>query len=288
MNITYHQVTRDAGESLRVIEVRGPTYKCTWHFHPEFQLGLVVQGSGHRIVGDSIAPLETGDLSLLGPNLPHAWQFENPAGRQPRELHGIIVYFAPDFPSADFLAKPEAERLRRLLERARLGLQVMGRTRRAAAEILQKMPQHDAMQRVIDLLQTLHLLAASEEIVPIASPGFVEAQSTADGERLRRVCEIIQQRLAEPLRRDDIAAEAHFSPAAFSRFFHSRTGKTFQEFVTDLRIGRACRLLGGREMNVTEVALACGFSSIASFNRTFRRVKKVNPTEYRRQLELMN
>ena len=288
MKITYHQVTQTAQESLRVIELRGPTYKCTWHFHPEFQIGLVVKGSGHRIVGDNIAPLETGDLSLLGPNLPHAWQFEGaPAGRQ-RELHGIIVYFQEGFLGSDFLKRPEAERIKRLLARAAVGLQVRGRARRAAAELMQQMPAHEGFQRVLDLLQLLQLLAESEELVPISSAGFVEKPSEQEGERLRRVCELIQQRLGETLRRDEIAAAAHFSPAAFSRFFKARTGKTFQEFVTELRIGRACRLLGGHEMNVTEVALACGFANIASFNRAFRRVKKANPSSFRKQLEAMN
>lgn len=288
MKVTYHQVTQTAQESFRVIELRGPTYKCTWHFHPEFQIGLVVKGSGHRIVGDSIAPLEEGDLSLLGPNLPHAWQFEGATDGRQRELHGIIVYFQESSLGADFLARPEAERIKRLLARAALGLQVRGRTQRAAAELLQRMPGHEGFQRVIDMLQLLHLLAESEELLPISSPGFAPGKADHEGERLRRVCELIQQRIAEPLRRDEIAAAAHFSPAAFSRFFRARTGKTFHDFVTELRIGRACRLLGAHEMNVTEVALACGFASIASFNRAFRRAKKLNPTEYRRKVEAMN
>lgn len=288
MNITYHQVTKAVQETLRVIEVRGPTYRCTWHFHPEFQLGFVVEGCGHRIVGDSIAPLEGGDISLLGPNLPHAWQFEGAPEGKAKALHGIIVYFEENLLGAGFLDRTEAQHLKRLLVRAGLGLQVRGRTRRAAAEIIQRMPGHTGFQRVIDLLQILHVLAESEELLPIASAGFVQEQPDAEGERLRRVCELVQRRLAEPLRRDEIAGAAHLSPGAFSRFFKARTGTTFQNFVTDLRIGRACRLLEGPEMNVTEVALACGFASAASFNRAFRRTKKLNPTEYRRKRVAMN
>jgi AraC-like DNA-binding protein len=285
MKITYHQVTKAAQETLRVLEIRGSTFKCTWHFHPEFQLGLVIEGSGHRIVGDNIAPLAPGDLALLGPNLPHAWQFED--GRS-TGLHGIVVYFDETVLGADFMQRPEAAHVKRLLARARLGLQIRGRTGRAAAEIIRQMPAHTGLQRVIDLLQVLHLMAESEELVPIASPGFVDEKPAIDGEKLRRVCEHIQQRITEPLRREEFAALAHLSPGAFSRYFKARTGTTFQDFVNDLRIGRACRLLESPDMNITEVAMACGFANVASFNRAFRRTKKMNPTEFRRQLVAMN
>jgi len=288
MKVTYHQVTSTPQESLRLLELRGPSYHCTWHFHPEYQLGLVIKGAGHRIVGDNIGPLEAGEVSLLGPNLPHAWQFDEPTSKRDRELQCVIVYFKEDFLGPDFLKRPEVEHIRRLLKRAATGLQIRGKTRRAAATLLQAMPAHEGFQRVLDLLELLHLLASSEELVPICSSGFLPKLPDQNGERLRKICELIQERIAEPIHRDDIAAAAHFSPGAFSRFFKARTGKTFHDFVTELRIGRACRLLAEQEMNVTEVALACGFANVASFNRSFRRMKRVNPTEFRKRMPALN
>ena len=93
MKMTYHQVQPTTEESFRILELRGPHYHCTWHFHPEFQLGIVLKGAGHRIVGDSVAPLESGDVSLLGPNLPHAWQFETaPGARRELQLMSSAFY----------------------------------------------------------------------------------------------------------------------------------------------------------------------------------------------------
>jgi AraC-like DNA-binding protein len=286
MKMTYHQVPPSVHESFRVLELRGPHYQCTWHFHPEYQLGLVLKGVGHRIVGDSVAPLEVGDVSLLGPNLPHAWQFEAPA-RSGQELHAIVVYFKEDAFGPEFFARPEAQRILRLLKRTGGGLQALGRTRREASQSMEALPSAEGFARVILLLEILQCLAQSEEVVPICSTGFVPKGPDKDGERLRKICDLIQQRLAEPLSRDEIAAQSHLSPAAFSRFFRARTGKTFHDFVNELRVGRACRLLGEGELNITEVAHACGFASLASFNRIFRRAKAVNPTLYRRHLELL-
>lgn len=288
MKVVYHQVMQPAEESFRVLEVRGTNHPCSWHFHPEYQLGLLLKGSGHRIVGDSLAPLEVGDVSLLGPNLPHVWQFEREGAEYAPEVHAVIIYFREDSLGAGFFERPEAAEVKRLLSRSTVGLAAKGRAGREAAALMQTLAAHSGFLRVLDLLRILHLLANSEELVPICSAGFMPQLPDQEGERLRRVCSMIQERIGEPLHRDAIAAEAHLSPAAFSRFFKARTGKTFQDFVSELRIGRACRLLGEQEMNVTEIAFACGFGNVASFNRSFRRAKKMNPTAFRRKLRALN
>ena len=289
MKVVYHQVTRTDEESFRLLEIKETNYPCSWHFHPEYQLGLVVKGSGHRVVGDSISPLEPGDVSLLGPNLPHIWNFDHASlERSPEGVHAIVIYFQENFLGEGFFDRPEMKGLRHLLERAAMGLQVGGKSRRQIAALLQGMPGHQGFQRLLDLLQILNLMAVAEEVMPICSAGFVEKLPDLDGERLRKVCDHVQARLGERVSRDEAAALAHLSPGAFSRFFKARTGKTFQDFVTELRIGRACRLLGDVELNVTEVALMCGFSSVASFNRSFRRLKHASPTAYRRSLEALN
>ena len=286
MKVAYHQVVQPSDTSFRVLEVRGSNHPCSWHFHPEFQLGLLLSGSGHRIVGDDIAPIAAGDLSLLGPNLPHVWQFEKK--RTASNVHAIIVYFREDSLGADFFQHPEASAIRRLLKRCSTGIAVKGRTRREVSNKMQELVKHSGFQRIIDLLDILHRLSVSEELLPICSAGFTAQLPDVEGERLQRVCAYIQDHIAEPIKRDDAAATANLSPGAFSRFFKARTGKTFHEFVNELRVGRACRLLSEHEMNVTEVAFACGFSNVASFNRTFRREKNQSPTAFRRHLQTLN
>lgn len=284
MKVVYHQVAPTAHESFRVLEMRGSNAGCSWHFHPEYQIGLMLSGAGHRIVGDNLSPLDPGDLSLLGPNLPHVWPFDDEGHLASPEVHAIVVYFTEGVFGEGFLEMPESRGIKRLLERSKSGLAVSGTTRRLAAKLVQEMAGHQGMQRVIDLVQLLHLLSGSDELAPICSAGFMPELPDVDGERLRRVTEHVQQHLAEPILRDEMAALASLSPAAFSRFFKSRTGKTFQDFVTELRIGYACRLLAGEEHNVTEVALMSGFGSVASFNRAFRRLKGASPSGYRKRM----
>ena len=118
----------------------------------------------------------------------------------------------------------------------------------------------------------------------IASPGFTTAPTSHEQERISRVCRFIDENYRRTLRISEAAKVAHMSEGAFSRFFRSHMGKTFPAFVNDLRIGRACRLLTETEMNITEIALCCGYHNLSNFNRQFQQSKKASPREFRRQM----
>lgn len=270
-------------ESFHCEVVRGASYHATWHFHPEYQLTLVLKSRGHRLVGDDISPLHAGDLVLVGANLPHVWH--QAAARTARskgeEVHAIIVRFLDSFLGREFLEKPELEGVRQLLRRSARGLRVGGRTRDAAAEHMQRLARASGLERVVELLAILALLANSRELKPVASAGFVPHVAHADQDRMQRVCAYIDAHLEEEVDRAAVAAEAHLSEGAFSRFFKLRTGKTLPEYVNALRVGRACELLAEGRWKVTDVALECGFRNLANFNRRFRELMKVTPREYR-------
>lgn len=264
--------------------VRGDSYHAAWHFHPEYQLTLVIRSNGHRLVGDHIAPLHAGDLVLVGSNLPHVWQQdETQIGDFEHSVHAIIVRFLETFAGKDFLEIPEMEPVLRLLRRSSRGLQVTGRTREIVAEKMRRLPDLSGLERIGGLLSVLHSLARSKELRPIASPGFLPALDRSDQDRMQRVCNYINAHLTGGIDRARVAREAHLSEGAFSRFFKLRTGKTLPQFVNELRIGRACRLLVDEEAKITDVAMECGFSNLANFNRRFLEITGFSPRSYRRQ-----
>lgn len=285
MKPVFEKTPQRQWESFHCEVVRGSSYNATWHFHPEYQLTLVLKSHGHRLVGDKITPLQAGDLVLLGSNLPHVWHQEEAHGQSSRAVHAIIVRFLETFLGGDFLEIPEAEPVRRLLKRAARGLHITGRTREVVADKMQRLAASQGLERVAQLLSILETLARSKEVQPIASAGFVPNLSRDDQGRMERVCNFIHTRLGEPIDREQVAAEAHLSIGAFSRFFKLRTGKTLPEYVNELRVGRACRLLAEADTKVTDVAMECGFQNLANFNRRFREITKVTPREYRRQFK---
>lgn len=284
MKPVFEKTPRRQWESFHCEVVRGRSYHAAWHFHPEYQLTLVLKSSGHRLVGDKIEPLKPGDLVLVGSNLPHVWQQDEERHDSRDAVHAIVVRFLDTFLGRDFLEVPEAAPVRQLLQRARRGLQVTGRTRDIAAEKMQQLVEARGLERVAALLSILNTLALSKELRPIASAGFVPRLATEDQGRMERVLRYIDTHLPGEVRREEAAAQACLSEGAFSRFFKLRTGKTLPEYVNELRVGRACRLLAEEQRRVTDIALECGFASLANFNRRFRAIAGMTPREYRRRL----
>ena len=282
MKAVLEKTPRVQWESFHCEVVRGTSYNATWHFHPEYQLTLVLESRGHRMVGDNITRLRRGDLVLVGANLPHVWHEENRAGQRGK-VHAIIVRFLDTFLGSEFLERPELEPVRTLLQKAARGLHITGRTRDFVAEGMQRLAASSGLARIRELLAILDALAKSRDVKPVASAGFVPRFSKDDQERMQRVFSYIDRNLTGEIDRTRAAAEACLSPGAFSRFFKLRTGRTLPEYVNTLRIGRACEMLAEGTWKVADIAMECGFANLANFNRHFRGITKLSPREYRRR-----
>jgi AraC-like DNA-binding protein len=283
MKPVFEKVPMGIGESLHCEVVKGRDYGTRWHFHPEHQLTLAVRSQGHRLVGDHLGALEDGDVVLVGSNVPHVWHQAVDAGS---EAEAVIVRFDEGFVGKEFMAKAEMEGVRALLRRAARGLVVQGKAREEVARRMLALPEEGRLERVVTLLAILARLASARagEMKALASASYEPMLLSEDQDRMERVCAYIHQHYTEKVERRKLAALAALSEGAFSRFFHSRTGRTVPQYVNELRVGRACRLLlefPGR--TVSDVALDCGFDNLANFNRRFLAARGVAPSVFRRQ-----
>lgn len=265
-----------------------------WHFHPEIELTLILEGHGQRFVGDSIETFGPGDLVLLGPNLPHTWHSKTlnppPATQEPvsagceASATAIVIQFPPDFAGPELWRVPEAAAVRDLLRRADRGLH-FSPAHHAAIQLIRSMHDQSGWVRILTLLQTLGALAT-----PSASgrelSGLVNAAPLRqnDQRRIDVVCRLLAERYSEPIEQAEAAAAVHLSPSAFSRFFKRMTGRTFVAYLHELRIADACRRLADEERAITEVCFDCGFENVSNFNRVFRKLRGVSPRDYRKQL----
>ena len=245
---------------------------------------LVLQGHGYRIVGDNISRLSAGDLVFVGPGLPHIWQDEPVSGGR-ASVHFLLIQFEDKFLGDGLLRLPAMEPVRRLLHRATRGLHIVGKTHGKVTALMKHMAGPKGIDRVLQFLQILAALVGSEDCEPIASAGFAADTSLYDQKRMDRVFQFLDSKVGEPLRLSEAARIVNLSEGAFSRFFRLHTGKTFPEFVNELRIGRACTLLLEDNLNITEVAFECGFTNLSNFNRQFLRLKGFSPREFRLQLQ---
>jgi len=281
MKPIYEKLTHSPDEGFSLKEIHGPACDCPWHFHSESELILTRRSRGYRMVGDNITWLEPGDLVFIGANLPHMYQ-HHVLSRGEKPADCLLLQFE-EASWSGLLQLPALVPVQKLLRRAAFGLQFTGRTRDEVAELMARMLRLRGLKRIAAFLQVLDVLAASRTAKAIASPGFSFSANPYAEKRINQACDFIAGRLGQPISLVQVARLVHMSEGAFSRFFHTHLGKTFPQFVNELRVGRACRFLAETEMPIIEVALECGYPNLSNFNRQFRRLKGVNPREFRRR-----
>jgi AraC-like DNA-binding protein len=218
---------------------------------------------------------------LNGPNVPHALHPAEPDEADWDRPALAVLQFSAKTLGAELLSREEMGMVARFLEEAARGFEFHGQTRRDAARRILAMREQDELERFATFLLLLRDLARSTERTALASPGYRPSLRAGQIERMDRVVRYLQQRLAEPVTLEEVAAVAHLTPAAFCRFFKASTGKTLVGYLNELRISVASRLLLETDLPVTEVALESGFANLSNFNRRFRLQKGVSPREFR-------
>ncbi|PSR56796.1 AraC family transcriptional regulator [Adhaeribacter arboris] len=269
--------------SFTIREFKLPAFDAPLHFHPELELTLIIAGQGKRIVGDSIADFEPGDLALLGSNLPHYWHSDKQYQRKGFVSQSIVIQFHPQFLGQNFFLVPEMTNIRKLLDKAQQGITFDKNTRAETACRMQRLLQLNGAKRLFELLALLDFLASSPDQQQIASAGFSQYADTFDCERINSVCQYVFNSFTEDLSIAHAASLAHLSVPAFCYYFRKRTRRNFSQFVNEIRIGHACKLLIETNRSIAEICYASGFRNLSNFNRRFKEIQHKSPQEYRRQ-----
>ncbi|HEX8378631.1 MAG TPA: AraC family transcriptional regulator [Pedobacter sp.] len=246
-----------------------------WHFHDEFELTLITKSNGSRLVGDNIDNFKEGDLVLLGKNLPHTWRNESSHGSE-----ALVIHFFDNFLGDEFFEAPEMYKVKRLLSHSRHGLNILGSTNKRVVELMNNIERCAGSQTIISLLTILQEIAESEEFEGISSEGFANSMNLKDSDRLKRVYEYIMNHFDEDLNLNKAAAVANMSPSAFSRYFKSRTRKSFTQFVIEMKIGYCCKLLINEKLSIADVCYKSGFQNLSNFNQHFKDITGLTPKRY--------
>lgn len=279
MKALYEKVTINDDHSLLVKHIRLPAFDAPWHYHPEYELTYIIRGSGKRFVGDHVSDFESGDLVLIGPNLPHFWRNDDSCPDEyPAEA--VVVQFGATLQDNLLRVFPEAYLVRQLLQRAQAGLCFRWRTVQQVGPRLLRLAQQQGMDRVVQFLGILNELATDRESLLLASDSYQLSASEAETERMKRVLEFILAHFREEIRVEQIASVAGMAPAAFCRYFRKRTSRSFIEYLNELRISHARKLLAHADLSVGQVGLECGFNNISHFHRQFKGQTGTTPLRY--------
>ena len=250
------------------------------HRHGEFELNFVENCKGNRrIIGDSIESTDDYDLVLMGGGLEHTWEQGTCTSDDIRE---ITIHFSRDLFPPSFISKTPMASLSALLERADMGVAFSMKTIMRVYNLINELAQMEpGFYSVMKFMELMYELSVSTDYRVLSSGAFAHADVAVDSRRVQKVKEYIDKNFRDDIRLQSLADMTHMTATAFSRFFKLRTGKNISDYIIDVRLGHAARLLADSTMTVVEICYHCGFNNISNFNRVFRKRKGCTPTEFR-------
>lgn len=256
-----------------------------WHFHSQYEMIYLKASYGKCFVGDCIEQYAEGDLILFGPHLPHYMRSDDLYGTGQTDLRvqGTIIQFEENFMQYSFDHYPQFHQIRRLLEESKRGILFPKAGNALVRETMEGFPELSGVRQIIGLLDLLEALATTSSRRTMASPYYYEKFPSFGSSRMDKIIAFINSNYTHALRLDEVAEKANMNSSAFCRYFKEVTGKTFLQYVMDMRIGYACKLLTLGDMEISQIAMECGFDSISHFNRMFKQLVQLTPTQYRSQ-----
>ena len=263
--------------SILCYEVVVPSFEFYWHYHPEFELTYILKGKGRRMVGDSIENFAEGDLVLLGPSLPHTWVSDK---LKKENCRAIVIQFSAGF-TEPFLSLPEMKAIKKLLDKASNGIRFIKSNRLSYSEAVNKIYSENGVLLITSFLNFLEVLA-NQQMKTLASANFQKLNGLLHEGRINKVFHYIQNHFKGEVDLQTASELIHLSQSAFCKFFKRSVGKTFSDYVNEIRIAHACNLLIETDKSISTVANECGFDNLAYFNRIFLKKKKLQPGRYRK------
>lgn len=264
-----------------IVERHKTEFTYPLHQHKEYELNFIENGKGvRRIVGDSVEEIGDYELVLIGgENLEHVWEQGNCRSTDIRE---ITIQFPGDIFGNGLLSRNQFASIKRMLARAGHGLSFPLASIMKIYSVLDTIASEQ--ERFIQFLKFLYILyelSVSDDSRVLASSSFAHSAKSTESRRVQKVKQYIDDNYSKPLKLAELADLVGMSPVAFSRFFRRRTDRTLSDYIVDIRLGHAARMLVDTTKNVSEICYECGFNNLSNFNRTFKAKRNYTPREFR-------
>ena len=284
--IVYKEITPLTQNDIFIIinsEKNGFDYPI--HYHSAYEITLILNSSGNRIIGDSVEKYHSNDLVLIGPEIYHKWDDDDVPLKKRNNAHVITIQFSKDLFEQSLFLKDSFFTIKNLLKDSQRGLRFTDETFKIIAKKIQNLVIIKGFESVMQFLEILHILSISSHKEYLAGEGFISIKEYEKGDRVNKMYNYILANFNNrKLRITDLAYEFSMSPSAFGHFFKKCTNKSFTQFVVDLRLGHASKLLIDSNHSISEIAFISGFNNIANFNRLFKKNKTITPKQYRQDL----
>ena len=284
MKLHYLDRSTTSDDSFSVQHHVFPYFLRIWHYHPELELSYLKKSTGTRFIGDSIERFKQGDVVLIGEKLPHMWLNDEKYFSKTKKLQAeaIAIHFKKDFLGIAFFESKELRHIKSLLERSKYGLK-FNTISLGLLEKIESLLELKGYQKLMLFIDVLSDLANHEDVTPLASKGYLNIFREGSNKVMYKTHEYIFKNFNRNISLEEVASIANMSPSSFSRSFKRVNRKTFKEYVNEVRIGYACRLLDENNYHIARVSRESGYNNISNFNRQFKKITGRTPTDYMKQ-----
>lgn len=257
-------------------------FDAPWHYHPEYELTLILRGKGIRYLGNTIENFEEYDLILIGPNVPHCWK--NTVSIY-EKASAVVVQWKENLLDTEWSHGKEFAHIRNLLKLSEKGLKFDSCIARSLKDKFIALTTLPPFKKMILLLEILNDLSQSHADSLLSHHKSNYNLNNIDNERISRINSYIQHHFNEKITLKDIASQVNMTEEYFSRYFKRMMKKTFFDFLGEYRINVACQLLIETDMQVNQICYCCGYESIPFFYKQFKKIKKYSPLAYKLQYQ---
>jgi AraC-like DNA-binding protein len=281
----FQKIEANINHSFYVEQVKFQYFPNPLQFHPDIEILLVLHGTGTRLVGDSIDQFGPGDLVMIGKNVPHAWYSdEKYTGENSNFISEVIfILFKTEIFGEQFWNLPESKSILKLIQVSQRGIKLTGKTRNEVSTLMKSISSSVGFNRITLLLSILEIIASQKDYQFLASPIVQNTINESDSERLNKVYKFVINNYNQEIPLEKAAAVANLSTPAFCRYFKKRTNKTFIQFLNEIRISYACRLLAEEDFPVARICFNCGYTNVSYFIRQFKGITGYTPLAYKKQ-----
>lgn len=273
-------------EKKLTVEKRNvPGLNSSWHFHPEFELLYISEGNGIRFVGNHISPFSDGEFALVGAYLPHLWR-NDPSYYTPestKTVNAVVAKFTKDFMGNDIYQIPEFISIGKLLHDSKFGILFSKEVSKTLHDDLMNLSDLSLPEQHLGLFKLLHRLSLIDEKhkTNLCSTDLRQSKG-GSSERIDKVLRYITDKYNTNITLEEIADVACMTTNSFCRYFKKMTNKSFTQFLNEIRVRNASKLLvKDNNKYISEIAYDVGFNTVANFNKKFKQFTGLTPKEFR-------
>jgi AraC-like DNA-binding protein len=263
-----------------LVDRRKERFNFPAHKHKEYELNFIERCEGAvRVVGDSVEKVGEYELVLIGGGLEHYWEQGKCRSTDMRE---VTIQFDPSLFSAQLATKSRLEGIAVMLERAKHGLAFSQEALMRSYSLINELSaEQDPFEQFLKFLRLLYLLSKDEGARELSSVSFVSDGPRTDNSRVMKVKRYIDLNYAGDVSLPVLADIAGMTPPSLSRFFRMSTGRTVKDYIAEVRLGAAARLLVDTQLNIADICERSGYGNLSNFNRIFKARRGLTPKAFR-------